>query len=202
MEPVHFDQDFSVAADELDGSTTQNFGQNVSYEEVELLELADVIERDEIAYLLGVSAKHVAYIKSTATADSTVRSAQAILTSPNSGIYDGTSGYEAVDAQNGTMELDQSTTQANGPAWNSDSVIGRPMLSIGFNPFSDGATGVGGGGSISADWIDMHWSAGNGPLFDHRDTVWLGGIVENQNCDDASLHVETRGTLWFWPTER
>lgn len=199
VEPVHIQTDFDVPAADLGGGTGQGFGEGGAFRGVNLLDMEDLIDRDEMAILLRANIRSMAMAPSTQTADGSVHSVVEIATDDNViAAADTTLGpWEDVD-DNGGFQLTPQASSTN-VADNTDDIIGRVLESFSGSPFSDGATGVGGAGSTVIDEFDYLYPVRDGPAFDQRDDLYINGFLEHSNVSDAAIHVATGGVLWFVP---
>lgn len=185
IEQLHAVDTLSVPAADLDGATGQNFGEESRYEGEELYDFEEVLDRDEVGVMLWQAQQIVVYGLSTSTADGTVRGAVELSFSPSESFQFNTGGTTDLDDQTGTGFAIES-----GEQFFSDTgdVIGRHLQAVGYSPFSDGATGVGGSGGAGIDsWegpilVD--------PVVDDRDSLFHNGVIEAQNVADASVHMD------------
>lgn len=186
FEEAYSTQNMTVAAADLSGGTGEQWGEDTSFENVDIYGVHEILDRDELGVLVWAEHYLAAYAKSTMTADSTVRAAVQISTSPDreSGVAEGT-GPEGSDISETTgdfpIQLDPAFAVDNN-------TIGRGLHSVGFGPGSDGASGVGVGGSVQADWWEGNpWA---NPVFDDRSTIFMNGVIEQNNISDGSISVD------------
>lgn len=181
---------FSVAAGSLDGSTDERGGQNDVGEQVlGGREPIGGLERGEIAELLAIRLYCEAYTNSTQTADGAVRGSVEISREPVFQTLDGD------QITTGTGSLDGLNYQVVGPGETFEPDVLARAQSMGFSPFSDGSSGVGGGGSTTQGVYEMDFmeTFGSGPLFDRNDEFFQHVNWIQWNVADAALHVD-----WFY----
>lgn len=191
FEQLHAMDTLSVPAADLDGNTGQHFGEESQYEGRELFDFETVLDRDEVGVIQWQAQQIVVYGLSSSTADGTVRGAAEFSFSPsNSHILKVASASEDLDDQTGSgFDIEGVDT-----VFSSDTgdTVGRTLQAIGYSPFSDGATGVGGSGGAGIDqWegpvmID--------PVVDDRDSLFHNGAIEASNVADASVHMDV--SVW------
>lgn len=186
IEVVSIQADVGVQAADLDGSTGFVSGQTFDAEAVPLVDYDEVVDRNEELHLLQAQHHLVAHVNSTGTADGEVRAYVEISTSPTRQVS------PTINASAGGGDLDAGVV-GRPDSDDSIDVIGRPLLAVGFGPFSDGATGVGGGGSAGRDSVDM------GPLpreigrFHPRDDLFLNSEIRVWNIADRGVHLDLQG---------
>lgn len=186
-EVVSFQGNATIAASELTGDTTKNFGQESVFEGLELLDYDDVVDRNEELHLLSAQHRGAAYIKSTSTSDGTVRAVLEVSAAPSLSTSSAGVGTPA--------QIESNNLVTEGLARDDDTIdlIGRQLISEGFAPFSDGGTGVGGAGSVAADSVSVSGLPEVLARFHPRDELFMNGRVEVQNVSDASVSVEVSG---------
>lgn len=170
----------------MDGTTGQTLGETSSFEGVRLYEVADVLDRRQLAVLLWARHRLVVYIGSTQTADGTIRANFEVSTSPNQNIANGVdAGAGAIEDQGGTEISLEVNPQEDS---DTDDVIGPSLLAVGFGPITDGTNGVGGAGTAGFD--DWEGPVMVEPVFDSRDELFVNGQVEASNVSDAAIHAD------------
>jgi len=186
IEVVSFEAGYGIQAADLDGGTGFGAGSNEAFTDDEpLIDYDEIVDRNEELRLL--SAEHVldVFVNSTETADGTVASAVAITASPTR-----TGGIGQV-----SLSTDAVDPPVVGDNSSDDSIdhVGRQLVAVGTGPFSDGSTGVGGGGSAGTDEVET------GPLpaefgrFHPRDELFAVGQFSVWNIDDAGVHAQVSG---------
>jgi hypothetical protein len=178
---------FSVAAGSLDGSTGERGGQDDVGEQVlGGREPVAGLERGEIAELLSVRLTTEAYVNSTSTADGAVRGSVEISREP---VFQTVDGDQIVT---GTGSNDGLNYQVVGPGQTLEPDVLARAQSMGFAPFQDSASGVGGAGSTTQGRFEMDFleTYGSGPLFDRNDEFYTHVGWTQWNVDDAALHVD------------
>lgn len=187
VEVITFSADFGVTAAENDGSTGF-IGDTAMAEGVQLIDYDEIVDRNESLQLLSADHALMTYINSTMTEDGTVRtrveiSASPSITGPGSNspspqIYDGSSG---------------SQVQGNASHDDTIDIVGRPLQATGHGPFSDTATGMGGGGSAGEDSVYVSQLPAEMGRFHPRDELFANAEIVAWNVDDAATHVEIVG---------
>lgn len=184
-----------VEAANLTGATGFD-GENFNMDGEQLYDLDDVIDRNEVAVLLAAEHTLSVMPNSTETADGTVAAAMV----PTSGT--GTQGVASVAIQ-GTSTI-QGSIVGGSDFTDTHDFIGRPLSAWGGAPFSDGATGVGGGGSAGEDRVeyDRHDLPEFVAEFHPRDEVNASGQIRAWNIDDSGVHALMHGRHLFGIAER
>lgn len=184
IEEVHGQALMTIAAANLDGSVGQTFGQEASFESEPLYSLdTEILDRREVAVLIWAEHRLDVYLKSTATADGTVRAAIEVTTSPD------LHPSEGVDAPNTVEEQDTGPTIDIDMEIEQDAEhIGRVLNAVGFSPITDGTNGVGGAGTAGFDtWEGAPMAS---PVFDDRDDILMNGFIETSNVTDNAVGVD------------
>lgn len=172
-------------AGDLTGGTGFDGGQVGRFEGVEAIDYDDLVDRNEQLVLLSAVHRLTAYANSTETADGNVRAAVEVSSSPSRDVADSLVGPDDVaDSSTGNVEVFDFSL--------SDSIdlLGRPLLAVGHAPFSDGASGVGGGGSVGTDEVKLSGLPPSLGRFHPRDELFVNGTFEVWNIDDAGIHFE------------
>lgn len=172
----------TIPAADLDGTAGSGFPNGDNFEGIEVFDYDELVDRNEELHLLRAAHGLTVYSNSTATADGSIRGTVEISSSParqGSRGAPGTGGNTAGDA--GIVNFDTQKTD-------SIDLIGRVLTGFAGAPFSDGATGVGGAGSAGEDRevlaAGMPGSLGR---FHPRDELFLNGVLECSNIDDAGI---------------
>lgn len=186
IEVATFHADFGIQAADVGGGTGYAGGDGDQFEGIEILDFGDFCSRNERLELLHAEHLLVAYTNSTQTADGTVRVAAEVSASPGRSPAIHTIGTGDVESEQGTVV---------GGATTDDSidVLGAPLIATGHSPFSDGASGVGGGGSAGEARTHLHYP--ESPICDFfpRDELFVNGNIEVWNVADAGVHGEITG---------
>lgn len=177
-----------VQAADLTG-TTGFGGQTDEWENHQVVDLDDILDRDEAADLIAAYHRVVVFQNSTATADGTVQAHVEVATSGNRLLGPAMGNTDAVG---GAGDVVGTTTSQD-----TIDLIGRALTATGHAPFSDGATGVGGGGSAGEDQVALSFPPGRLGQFHPRDEVVLNGRFAAWNIDDAAIHVMVSGQHWY-----
>jgi len=177
----------SVAAGSLGGGTGELGGQNDVWEAPlgGREPLRGNVNRGEVAELLGIELRLAVFPSSTETADGTLEGAWSISREPTFQLHDG----DQISTDEGS--LNAINAQVIGSGGNPENDVLAHAHSIGFAPFSDGATGVGGSGStqlghFEIDYLDKY---GSGPLFDREDEFYNHVSLRQWNIDDSAAHA-------------
>lgn len=185
FEEVYDRVELSVPAADIGGQTGQDFGQDGSLEGEVFYGMDEgLLDRDEIAVMLWAEHHLIAGILSTQTADGTVRATVEISGSPEpSAATRRLAAVQLSDAPDtsGDFTIERASP---GPQVTGD-LVGRPLEALGYGPFSDGATGVGGAGTAGTD--DWQGSMAANPVFDDRDDLFYHATLEHSNVADAAL---------------
>lgn len=192
IEVSTFAASVGVQASDLTGGTGFGGGDNNEWEGLELIDYDDIVDRNEELRLLGIAHHLAVYVNSTETADGSVAAAVEVSASPSLT----TTTQRAARPTTGAL----STTGAGaGNAVGGSDVddtidlVGRPLAATGHAPFSDGATGVGGGGSEGMDSQESTLFPAEFGRFHPRDELFLNGRISAWNIDDAGVHVTLSG---------
>ena len=176
-------------AGDMDGDTNGSFADGGTFEGVELIDFDELVDRNEALHLLEANHLLVAYLNSTQTADGSVRAAVEISSSPSrqaAAIEGGPGGENVIDDQTGDVTF---VTAAEPEFSDSIDLVGRPLYAVAHAPFSDGGTGVGGGGSAGQDRYENVNLPEDIARFHPRDELFLNGILEASNVADAGIHL-------------
>lgn len=187
VEVVTFTADAGIMASEATGATGFG-GQEMLFEGVPLIDYDDVVDRNESLQLLRAEHRMVVFMNSTQTADGTLVAAAEVSSSPSR------SSQAAVN--NSQNDLDESSgLNGVGTQFVTDSIdlLGRPLEAVATAPFSDGPTGVGGGGAGGDDTVEVVNPPGVVGQFHPRDELFLNGSLNLWNVDDAGGHIEVKG---------
>jgi len=185
----------SVAAGSLDGSTNETGGQDEVWEATvggrEALQ--GELHRGEVAELLALNVDIVVYTSSTQTADGTVRGAIEISREGTFQMVDGEQLNTAAGSFNGI------NMQVISPGMTIEEDVLAFLSATGHSAFSDGASGVGGGGSAgeasySRSYLD---DFGSGPLFDPEDEFYQHAQMTQWNVADAAFHIDWNFEFWW-----
>lgn len=184
IEVATFQGHVGVQAADLTGGTGFNGGDQERFEGLQLLDYDDFVDRNEELILLSAEHHLNVYANSTETADGTVRLTVTVSASPS--VSTGLATSITTDAVDNNVV---------GGADADDSIdhIGRLLIATGHAPFSDGATGVGGAGSAGEDTYRSTVFPAEFGRFHPRDELFLNGIFEVWNIDDAGIHGELYG---------
>lgn len=174
-------------AAENDGDTGFE-GETVNFEGLLLVDYDDIVDRNERLELLRASHVLEVYGNSTRTEDGTVGGVVEVSASPSQTTV-------GLLRTNDTNELD-SDDAAVGFASREDSIdlVGRPLMAVTGAPFSDSATGMGGGGNGGGhdQWEGDYFPGGVG-AFHPRDELFMNGQLHFWNVDDAGVHLQLIG---------
>jgi hypothetical protein len=173
-----------VQAGDLDGTTGYG-GEPEEFEGLQLLDYDEVVDRNESLHLLHADHRLSVIPNSTETADGTLKAAVSVSASP--ALSDAT--RTAAQANQGSFG---GSAPVVGQANQDDSIdiVGRPLLAFATGPFSDGGTGVGGGGSEGGDNYSTDVFPAEYGRFHPRDELFLNGRIVTYNIDDAGVHVD------------
>lgn len=177
-----------AAAGSLTGGTGFGGGDRAEVQGEPLIDYDEVVDRNEELVLLLASHQVHAMPNSTETADGTVRAYVEISAQPT---FSQLNGDEISIA---ALEGD-ATGGMQGEANADDTIdlIGPALQAWAGAPFSDGTTGVGGGGSAGeASWQSDMFPAEYG-RFHPRDELFLNASAEVWNIDDAGVHIDVAG---------
>lgn len=192
-ERLHFAEAFSDPASDHSGATGQNYGEGDGWEGIELIEIGDILERDEVAEVIRLSIVAQCSLPSTATSDGTVRAIAQVSLDDDLTSLDLTSNWSDVTKPSGI----QATQVSGGGFDNEDAadMLTRALMVGTGAQFSDGASGVGGSASFGHDAVAREWTPGFAPVVDDRDVLYTSGAKEVSNVADQSSHVELAGML-------
>lgn len=185
----------SVAAGSLGGGTDELGGQNDVWTGVlgGREPLRGNISRGQVAELVGIEMRAVPFINSTETADGTLQSAVSLSREPTFQLHDG----DQINTTNGT--LNGINAQTIGSGGNPEKDVLAHCHAVAFGPFSDGGTGVGGGGSSQAAHYELDYieTYGSGPLFDREDEFYHHVSMRQWNIADAAIHLAWYERLYW-----
>jgi hypothetical protein len=182
IEVATFRAQQGVEASNLSGATGFSGGDSFGFSGQEIIDYDDIVDRNEELRLLSAYHALDVWVNSTETADGTVRAQLTVSASPSRTLAS-TVGTNTVDGDVvGAEEMDDSID-----------FIGPIMTAVGTGPFSDGGSGVGGGGSAGED----RWQGHRFPVelgrFHPRDELFCNGYIDVWNIDDAGVHVDITG---------
>lgn len=198
VEPLHFADSYGIPAADLGGGTGFGGGERSESTGNSVIDLTEIIDRDEVAELLLAEIMVAGYIQSTATADGSMRSHVEVSTSPAFRVpQPTTNNVDAEPGPQGTDVIDRFELGVDV----TDDVICRPLTVAAGNSFSDGATGVGGASGAVVDRAIRSWTAGGAPVYDDRDEIFVNLAMENWNMDDNAIYTDVYANLWFLPRE-
>lgn len=181
----------SVPAAELDGTTTEAYGEDVRIDGAAIYDAEEFLDRDEIGVLLWVDHRLITYGLSTASADSTVRAHMEISYSPErlaAARFGLTDTVADIDSSSGVATVNRSAATSG---FNSQDLVGPTLLAVGGNGVTDGAAGVGAG--LTAGWDNYEGPPWVEQVSDVRDTLFVNGAIEAQNASDHAAHADLRG---------
>lgn len=188
VEVVSFTAGFGVEAANLEGSTSfSGSGDTFEFSGVELVDYDDVVDRNETLHLLNAQHRLVVFSNSTQTEDGTVLAGVEVSASPSVSLPG-----KPITGPINDFGADNLVT---GGAATDDSIdlVGRPLMAMAGSPFSDTATGIGGGGSQGDDEVEV----GNVPApiaeFHPRDELFGNGELTAWNIDDSGIHAQLMG---------
>lgn len=191
IEVATFQATVGVQAADLSG-TTGFGGEDDQANGIELLDYDEFVDRDEELMLLTADHRMEVFVNSTETSDGTLRVFAEISASPTvqSVQFAVTTNSFGDDAIVGRVAQDDSID-----------IIGRPLDATGHAPFSDGASGVGGGGSAGDDQVKVVHPPAEFSRFHPRDELFLNISFEQWNLSDASTHAVVTGQHVYGVTE-
>lgn len=177
---------FVVPASDVSGGTGVTFGSEGSFEGHQLYDLDDELNLsiDEVAVLLWAEHRVTAYIKSTQTADGTVRMNLEVSTSPERQVAEDVAGNEDIDDTTGGYAVET----GNQFYTDDHDILGRVLTAVGFGPITDGTNGVGGAGT--AGWDNWEGAPMVSTVYDARDEWFVNGVLSHSNVSDASLGAD------------
>ena len=170
---------FSIAAADLDGNTARGLPDGDQFEGVQLIDYDEVVDRHERLDLLRADHRMTAYVASTSTADGTLRASMQVSSSPVSQANPPI-GFGTADGDVGFAGRNDDTID----------IVGRNLQAVATAPFSDGGTGVGGGGAAESDEVVVYDLPGPLKEFHPRDELFANGRLEVQNVADAAVHAD------------
>jgi len=192
IEVVSMGTSVGVEAGNLGGATGFNGGAVNDFEAQQLVDYDEIVDRNEELRLLYAQHCIVVYANSTETADGTVSVSAEVSADPSiTGVT-----QAAGRPQNGSSAGTDDDTVTAGVYPNSDDsidIVGRVLTAVGHSPFSDGGTGVGGGGSAGEDSYDSTMFPAEFGRFHPRDELFLNGRLVAWNVDDSGIHVNFSG---------
>lgn len=188
IEVVSFSANIGITADDLSGGTGFGGGDSADFEGVQVIDYDEVVDRNEELHLLEASHRLTVYANSTETADGNVAGAVEISASPSR-------SQVVVRAVSPTQTEELEPGDAVGGSESDDSIdiVGRPLSTVGHAPFSDGASGTGGGGSSGRDSYDGDTFPAEYGRFHPRDELFVNGELVAWNVDDAGVHASISG---------
>lgn len=185
---------YSVDAGSLSGATGQAGGDYDVLEDAESVGVMGNLRPTEEAQLLYFQCEVVAYINSTETADGTFEGRAYCSLKGNNPMIENNSGSVFRTNINGT---DWDRIDAGGSL---DNRILTTHVMASTGPFSDGASGVGGGGSgmRSKDEVNFVEMFGSGPIIDNSsDDIYLHLEGRAYNIADAAVHIGGHWTAFY-----
>lgn len=185
IEVVSFNANTYVDAANVDGSTSGGLSEGYIAEGIEVIDYDDIVDRNERLQLLTAAHRLTAYIGSTETADGTVRAQAEVSSAPSVQMVQALGGNEDYDGTGNVVGNKRSSDTID--------VLGRPMLAVGMAPFSDSASGVGGGGSAGEDEAELKNPPEIMGSFHPRDELFVNAVLEHNNVDDAAIHADVTG---------
>lgn len=188
IEVATFASNAGVTASDLDGETSFG-GEAQVFEGIEVIDYDEIVDRNEELVLLAAMHSLVVYANSTETADGTVAAGVEVSADPS--LTPATS--RVVDTRNNDLPPGDSQVTGTGSTDDSIDLIGRPLSAVGHAPFSDGASGVGGGGSAGEDSISLSMAPAEFGRFHPRDELFVNGEIRAWNIDDAGVHANVSG---------
>jgi hypothetical protein len=185
-EVVTFTAEAGTPASDLDGETDFN-GEIIEFEGLQVIDYDDVVDRNETLQLL--SAHHVleVYGNSTSTADGYITASLEVSSSPSK------QAAEASPAQSEPYDTSGGVVRGGAETTDTIDLVGRPLIASTTTPFSDGASGVGGGGAGGHDAVDMDGPPGQVGMFHPRDELFVNGEYSVWNVSDSAIHAALLG---------
>lgn len=180
-EVASFTARIGIPAADMAGATGFS-GEANTVEGIELLDYDDIVDRNEELVLLHAEHYLSCYANSTETEDGTLRVMAEISASPSNVLGIGLA----------TADLDG---DFDGATSNTDSIdlLGRPLVAVSQAPFSDSATGMGGGGDVGDDEVTLQSPPGEVARFHPRDELFTNLNMVAWNIDDSGAHIEISG---------
>jgi len=188
IEVATFSANVGVEAADLTGTTGFNGGDRNSFEQVEVVDYDDIVDRNEELVLLSARHRLSSYLNSTETADGTVSVAAEISASPS--LTDVTN--RAANPSSGNA-FGPDNVMGRRESDDSIDVLGRPMVAVAHGPYTDGASGTGGGGSAGEDLVQLDGAPAEFGRFHPRDELFVNGRIVVWNVDDAGAHASISG---------
>ena len=182
IEIATFRGSVGVEAANLPGATDFD-GVGDSFEGLRLIDFDEIVDRNEELRLLTADHALTIYANSTETADGWIRGIMEISASPARTTISGGIGTGGITGD----------VVGNRASDDTIDLLGRPLLASAGAPFSDGASGVGGGGSEGHDSVQIREPPAEFARFHPRDELFLNGVFESWNIDDAGIHAEIVG---------
>jgi len=189
IEMVTFASSVGVEASNLGGGTGFSGGESNNVEGVQLIDYDDIVDRNESLDLIYAEHRLTAFPNSTETADGTVAVNVECSASPSA-------STPVLEVFPRTDSIAPSSSDAVGRARDDDSIdiVGRIMSVVGHAPFSDGSSGVGGGGSAGEDVVEIDGGLpSEAGRFHPRDELFLNGRLVTWNIDDGGVHANLSG---------
>lgn len=188
LEYIRYSAVVTVEASESTGSTDGFYPEGGFFEGLQLVDFDEVLDRAQVGHVIRHMAQLDCMPTPTQTADGAARAMVQHSFSPaNQGTINFSSGAQTDDIGTGAVAI-----VANAVDNDTADVLGRNLVSIGTGPFSDSATGVGGGGGSDMDSVDY---VPMDVTVDARDELFLNGVVEISNISDTSVGVATTGYI-------
>lgn len=174
-----------VEASNLSGATSFE-GTSDPFEGLQILDYDEIVDRNEKLVLLSAHHSVSVFANSTESADGTVGCAVEVSSSPtrqSNGFVTGTAQYSASDSE----------VVGAGSSTDTIDILGRVLTATAGAPFSDSASGVGGGGSAGEDSYEVDDIPRQMAEFHPRDELFLNGEFQSWNVDDSGIHVTFTG---------
>ena len=187
IEVVSFSTTVGIPASALSGSAAFIGGDSESFTGVLLIDYDDVVDRNEELVMLSAQHRAVASINSTETADGSLRGAVEIAAQPVR------SQVAFRSAAQSDADIDGSTFDGESATDDSIDIIGRPLSVAATAPFSDSSSGVGGGGAVNGDSVEISMAPAEFGRWHPRDELYANGYVEVDNVDDSGVHMQVSG---------
>lgn len=193
IEVVSFEANYGIQAANLSGGVGFTGGTADSFDGLILVDYDDVVDRNEELVLLEAQHLLVAFVNSSETLDGTVTATASISA--------GSAGPQlSVDVN--TDSLDPNNDIVGGASQDdSIDIIGRNLKATAHAPFSDGGTGVGGGGSAGEDRVEFAMPPAEMGRFHPRDELFLNGHLRVWNIQNAGVHARLQGQHWYGVVE-
>lgn len=186
IEVVTWKTAVGVPAADNTGAASFSGGDDSTFEGVQVVDYDEIVDRNETLVLLSANHRMTVYSNSTSTADGTVRGMAEVSASPARAV---------AGALGAPRDVENVTDSLGGNVDDSIDLLGRPMLAVGTSPFSDGTTGVGGGGATGIDEVDLDREDLPADLaeFHPRDELFVNGAWDIWNIADAGVHMDLTG---------